>query len=128
MNLFVMVLRRIAFGGMVILILSLVLRGGLPENHTISIFLIVSPLLYLLFSFFSWMSAKKMTEEFSVMLDEDIPSNNYLVTVIRGLVIDLVSPIGVIVNLFSGKGSGVAGLVFTYAIIVAYVCLWVFVL
>ena len=48
--------------------------------------------------FFTWLSAKSSTERISRQLGVDIPSNNYFTTLIRGLVIDVISPIGVMIN------------------------------
>ena len=123
MNVFLAALRRIALGGIVVMILSLVLKGELASGY-LSLFLICSPLLYLLFAFFTWLKAKRSTKAISKQTGMDIPSNNYLVTLFRGLVIDVISPITTIVQLFGKMGTKVIMFVVTYVIIAIYVCVW----
>ncbi len=127
MNVFLSILRRISLGGFIILILSLVLKGGIPKGY-LGWFLLLSPVLYLLFMFFTWLSAKHTTEDIEEMLGVDLESNNYGVTLARGLGIDLISPIGVIVGLFKDSSTKVVMFVSTYIIILAYVVIWFFII
>lgn len=127
MNVFLSTLRRIALGGIVVLILSLVLKGELASGY-FSLFLICSPLLYLLFVFFTWLKARHSTRSISKEMGIDIPSNNYIVTLLRGLFIDITSPIGTIIQLFGKMSTRVISFVITYVIVAAYVCVWFLVL
>ena len=127
MNLILNILRRITLGGTVLLILSLVLKGGLPSGD-LGIFFLICPLLYLLFVFFTWLSAKHSTAHISELTGMDIPSNNYFVTLFRGLAIDIVSPIGTIIDLFKDSSTKIVALITTYIIILAYAVIWFFVL
>lgn len=123
MNVFLAILRRIALGGIVLLVLSLVLKGALPTGK-LGIFLIACPFAYLILQFFSWLSAKHIADDISDELGIDIESNNYFVTLLRGLVIDIFSPVIVLFTLF--KDTSVKWIMFisTYVIILAYVGIW----
>ena len=127
MNVFLAILRRIALGGIVLLVLSLVLKGSLPAGK-LGYFCIACPFVYLILQFFSWLSAKHITDEISDELGIDIESNNYFVTLLRGLIIDIFSPLIVIFTLFKDTSVKWVMFIATYAIILAYVGIWFFVI
>ncbi len=127
MNVFLAILRRIALGGIVILVLSLVLKGAIPAGN-LGKFCIACPFVYLILQFFSWLSAKHMTDEISEELGIDIESNNYFVTLLRGLIIDIFSPLIVIFTLFKDTSVKWVMFIATYVIILAYAGIWFFVI
>ena len=117
MNVFLAILRRIALGGIVLLVLSLVLKGSLPAGK-LGYFCIACPFVYLILQFFSWLSAKHITDEISDELGIDIESNNYYIF----------SPLIVIFTLFKDTSVKWVMFIATYAIILAYVGIWFFVI
>ena len=82
----------------------------------------------MILQFFSWLSAKHITDEISDELGIDIESNNYFVTLLRGLIIDIFSPLIVIFTLFKDTSVKWVMFIATYAIILAYVGIWFFVI
>ncbi|MCR5383794.1 MAG: hypothetical protein K6E72_04020 [Saccharofermentans sp.] len=114
MNALLAGLRRFSLGG---IILSL-----LQKNFG---FAIIALALYLLFMFFTWLKAKHFTESISEGLGVEIPTNNYLIYLIRGLLIDLVSPIGVIIGLFKNQKNKVLMLILTYVAFIASIIVFV---
>lgn len=127
MNVFLAAFRRISLGGIVLLILSIALKGGLPAGN-LKIALLLSPLIYIIAAFFTWLSVKHMTDYVNDELGTVIPSNSFVTSLFRGLVIDIVSPIGVLVGLFGDMSTRVIMFVITYVIILACVGVWFFVL
>ena len=127
MNLFLGSFRRLALGGVVLLALSLAIKGGLPDVPWNWI-LLASPLAYLLFMFFTWLSAKSSTKVISDQVGVDIPTKSFFATLARGLFIDITSPIGSVVRLFGNISTRFASCIITYVIIAACVCIWFFVL
>ena len=128
MNVFFFLLRRIALGGTVLLILSFVLKGGLPTEPNIRYALIVSPVLYLVFVLFTYLKVKHSTGRISEEVGVDISYNNYFVTLFRSFFIDLFSPIGVIIGLFGDMETKVQMFFITYLVVLASVGVWFFVL
>ena len=116
MNILLLILRRMALGGIIVSI-----AGFMP------LLLVVFVPLYLLLAFFTWLSAKNNTERISEELGVDIPYNNYFVTLFRGLWIDLISPIGEIIGLFKDSKYKVVSFIFTYLIIISNVIIIVLV-
>ena len=116
MNFFLATLRHIALGGIIASIVTL-----LPG------FLIIWIPLYLIFMFFSYLSAKNTADKLSEELGVDIPHNNYFKTLIRGIGIDLLSPISAITGLFKDGSYKVANFIITYLIIIFNVAVIVFV-
>lgn len=127
MNAILAVLRRVSLGAIVILILSAVLKGALPGG-TIRLCLLASPLLYLMFTFLTWQKDKQTGGYITDEIKVDIPTHGFFTTLIKYLAIDVVSPVGVIVNLLRDTEAKVFMLVATYAIILAYAAVWFFVL
>ena len=127
MNTFLLILRRISLGGFIFLVVSLILKGTIPYD-SIGLFLIASPFLYLLFMLFTWLKAKHTTKRLSEETGVDIPSNGYFKTLARGLAIDVSSPIGDIICLFTDKNRSmktkIVTLVITLLIVLAYLILW----
>lgn len=116
MNIFLMMLRRMALAGIVASIITL-----LPG------FLILFVPLYLLFMLFTWLQAKHNTDVMSDKFGVEIPYNNYFKTLIRGLGIDIISPITSVVGLFKDAPSKVANFAITYVILIANAILVIFI-
>lgn len=125
MNVFLATLRRIALGGTVLLILSLALKGALPSGYW-EIILLVSPLLYLVFMFFTWLKIKRSTKAISEQVGTSIPTKGYFGSLLRALFIDITSPIGVIIDLFRKSSAKVPMFIVTYLIIAACAAAWFF--
>ena len=106
--------RRFALGG---IILSL-----LQKNIGLAL---IALALYLLLMFFTWLKAKHSADSISEELGVNIPSNSYLKTLFRGLLIDLVSPIGVIIGLFKKQKNKVIMLILTYVAFLASIIVFV---
>ena len=80
---------------------------------------IIAIALYLLFMFFTWLKAKHFTQSMSDELGVDIPTNNYFIFLFRGLFLDLVAPIRVIIDLFRKKKHKIINLIITFVAVIA---------
>ncbi len=126
MNALLGFLREIALGGVVVLVLYIVLKGEIPSGYALALF--ASPVLYLLFVFFTYLKAKSFTEKFNDQYGVEIPSNGYGKTLLRSFPIDIFSPIGSIIGLFKDQSNKVLVFILTYVVVAGYVALWFFVL
>ena len=124
MNAFLAMMRRVFLGTIVVSLLSIVVKGKGVLSRIMPLALICATGLYLLFMLFTWLQTnaniKKMAQQFS----QDFPKKSFISALFRGLLLDIVSPIGVIVNLFKKRYSPAFMFISTYGIIVVYVVLW----
>ncbi len=127
MNLFLGSFRKTSLGGIVLLVLTLVLKGTLPDAPWNWI-LLATPLIYLLFMFFTWLSARNSAKAISDQVGVDIPAKSFFATLARGFFLDITSPIGDIIRLFGKISTRFVSCVITYVIIAVCVCVWFFVL
>ena len=128
MNTFLGILRQLSLGGIVLSVLSLCLGSSFSVQVSI-IAVVVFCLLYLLFVLFTWLKINRTIGAVSRQYNQDIPKKNYFSVLIRGLGLDIISPITVIIDLISKKKSNRWILfVSTYIIIVLCVVLWFFVI
>ncbi len=124
---FLGIMRRFSLGGVIVLILSIVLRGGVPSGYW-GIFLMATPILYLLFSVFSWINVNHTVHRVSSKLDVDLPSQNFISYFFRALILDLFSPILLIIQLFGDLKWRFVVFIFSYIVYAFYVYLWFFIL
>ena len=81
--------------------------------------------LYLLFMLFTWLKANHITQSVSEELGVEIPTNNYLIFLIRGLFLDLVAPISVIIDLFRKKKFKILNFIITFVAVFASMVVFV---
>lgn len=89
------------------------------------LFAIIAIGLYLLFMLFTWLKAKHFTQSMSDELGVEIPTNNYFIYLLRGLFLDLVAPIRVIINLFRKKEHKILDLIITFIAVIASMLVFV---
>lgn len=123
MNVFLGTMRKIALGGIVVLILSLILKGIFPSGN-MRIYLLSCIPGYLLFTFFTWLSAKSTISALSDKFQEDLPSDNFLITLLKALLLDMLSPVTSFFGLFGSLSAKWFIFISTYVIVGAYVLIW----
>lgn len=126
MNVIFAVGRRIALFGTIFLIVFLCVRQTLP-NGKVFILLLAMPVVYLVFGFLTWLSAKHSSRVLSEMAGVNFPEKGFGATFGRAITIDLISPIGAIVDAIrTRKAYSIVVLIVTYCIALSYVILWFF--
>lgn len=127
MALFLATLRRISLGGIIVLIISLFLRKPIPQKQ---FYILLAGLIiaYLFFMFITWIRTRKSVDEFSEQYGMDIPKNGFVKTLFRGIVLDVLSPIVAIVDMFRQRENKVLNLFTTYIIVLGYLAIWFFII
>lgn len=125
MNLFLATIRKIAIGGIIILILSLILKHSLPSGK-LGVYVLVCIPVYLLFAFFTWLNGKIAVSNFADEYQVDLPDPNFLVTFFKGILFDVFSPVTTIFALFGDLSTKFIIFISTYIILGAYVLVWFF--
>ncbi len=108
MNAILAAVRRFALGGIIVSILE--------QKY---FYILISSFLYLLFLFFTWLSGKHSTEKLSRRFGVLIPVKGFFPTLLKGLLIDVFSPIGVIIDLFRKTENRIIMLILTYVAFIA---------
>ncbi|MBP5261766.1 MAG: hypothetical protein J6Z43_06545 [Clostridiales bacterium] len=127
MNAFLGTIRKIALGGIVILVLSLILKGGLPSG-LLRTFLLCCPIGYVVFVFFTWLHGKATIDDVSDEYGVSLPSPNLILTFFKAILFDVFSPITTLFGLFGEWSNKWYLLISTYVIIGAYVFIWFFII
>ena len=121
---FLAMMRRLFLGAIIVSIMSICMKSQGVLSPILPWVLVCTVVLYLLFALFSWLHTNATLRKFSRQYDVEFPQKNFISVFLRRLLLDIISPIEVIVNLFKKKYSPVFMFFSTYGIITVYVILW----
>lgn len=124
MSAFLATMRRFFLGAIIVSVLSIALKRQGTLAAIIPLVLVCATSLYILFAVFSWIKINSKIKKMSNQFGQDLPKKGFISAFFRGLLLDLVSPVTVIVNLIKKTCSPVFMFISTYAIIVVYAVLW----
>lgn len=123
MNYIIAIVRRTLLGGIISLILLISYKGKSPVGYS-GAYLILCPLLYLFFVFITYLKAKLFTNKMSQEMNTKIQNNSYILTLLKAIILDLLSPILVFVDLIRRQNHSVIKLIVEFLIILFYIVLW----
>ena len=124
MNSFLSIMRRLFLGAIIVSVLSIIFKGQGMLSKDMPLVLICATVLYLLFAFFTWLQTNATIKKMAQQFNQEFPAKSFVSILFRGLLFDIVSPIGVILNLFKKTCSAACMFIGTYSIVVIYVVLW----